>query len=577
MTFGTKLLEQMADYLLWFAKDKSKIKYRQLFLYQNCEGDNNYRWYMDKDGKVHEMDKLAIKNHDILPKGAKVLHLKSLEPSGVMDSGKFDFEFSGKLYPHPNNGWATGPDGMEHLRRANRLAPLGEDLRYILFHEDYPVSQLTNPWNDTSWSGFAEKKIYAVQTNTQIIRRCMLMTTDPGDLVFDPTCGSGTTAFVAEQWGRRWITCDTSRVATTLAKQRLMTAYFDYYKLAHPSEGVGSGFQYKKVPHITLKSIANNEPPAEETLYDQPLVDRKKNRITGPFTVEAVPAPVVKSIEEIENEAPASDTSVARSGETLRQSEWRDELFKSGIRAKGGQKIEFTRIEPLSGTRYLQAKGETKENEPKRVFISFGPEQAPLEQRQVELAIEEAMSIKPKPDILLFAAFQFDAEAAKDIDETNWPGVTLLRVQMNADMFTEDLKKKKAGNESFWLMGQPDVRIKQITNGEDKGKIQVEVAGFDYYDPKSGNVESGNKGDIAMWMLDTDYDGRSLFPRQVFFPLAGKDEGWNRLAKNLKAEIDEEKIESFRGTVSLPFKPGRQIAVKIIDARGVESLKIEKM
>jgi len=403
------------------------------------------------------------------------------------------------------------------------------------------------------------------------------MTTDPGDLVLDPTCGSGTTAYVAEQWGRRWITCDTSRVATTLAKQRLMTANFDYYKLAHPDEGVGSGFQYKTVPHITLKSIANNEPPREETLYDQPLKETRKIRVAGPFTVEAVPAPVVKSIEEIENEAPASDNSVARSGETLRQTEWRDELFKSGIRAKGGRKIEFTRIEPLSGTRYLQAEGETKEDAPKRVFISFGPEHAPLEQRQVELAIEEAMSIKPKPDIVLFAAFQFDAEAAKDIDETHWPGVTLLRVQMNADMFTEDLKKKKAGNESFWLMGQPDVRIIEIKKGEDKGKIQVEVAGFDYYDPKSGNVESGNKGDIAMWMLDTDYDGRSLLPRQVFFPMAGAKEGWSRLAKNLKAEIDEEKIEAFRGTVSLPFKPGMQIAVKIIDARGVESLKIEKM
>ena len=133
----------------------------------------------------------------------------------------------------------------------------------------------------------AAELIYVVQTNQRIIQRCLLMTTDPGDLVFDPTCGSGTTSYVAEQWGRRWVTCDTSRVATTLAKQRLMTASFDYYKLAHPSEGVGSGFLYKTVPHITLKSIANNEPPAEEILYDQPLIDRRKNRITGPFTVEA--------------------------------------------------------------------------------------------------------------------------------------------------------------------------------------------------------------------------------------------------------------------------------------------------
>ena len=144
-----------------------------------------------------------------------------------------------------------------------------------------------------SWSGFAEQKTYVVQTNSQILRRCLLMTTDPGDLVLDITCGSGTTAVVAEQWGRRWMTCDTSRVALTLAKQRLMTAVFDYYQLAHPEEGVGSGLRYKTVPHVTLKSIANHEPPDTETLYDQPLTDTGKVRVTGLFTVEAVPAPVV--------------------------------------------------------------------------------------------------------------------------------------------------------------------------------------------------------------------------------------------------------------------------------------------
>ena len=172
--------------------------------------------------------------------------------------------------------------------------------------------------------------------------------------------------------------------------------------------------------------------------------------------------------------------------------------------------------------------------------------------------------------MLLFCAFQFDAEAAKDIDETNWPGVTLLKVQMNADLQTDDLKKKRSSNESFWLIGQPDVRVKDAG----VGKKQVEVHGFDYYNPKNGNVESGGKANIAMWMLDTDYDGRSLFPSQVFFPMAGAKDGWAKLARNLKAEIDEEKIEAFRGTESLPFKPGKQIAVKIIDDRGIESLRI---
>ena len=402
------------------------------------------------------------------------------------------------------------------------------------------------------------------------------MTTDPGDLALDITCGSGTTAYVAEQWGRRWITCDTSRVALTLAKQRLMTAVFEYYQLAHREEGVTSGFVYNTVPHITLKSIANNEPPEQETVYDQPLVEKQKVRVTGPFTVEAVPAPAVKTLNEVEQGDLPADFSIARTGETQRQGDWRDELLKTGIRGKDGQRIEFSRLEPLPGTRWLHADAETKQEKPQRVVVSFGPEYAPLEQRQVELALSEAETLRPKPKIVVFAAFQFDPEAAKDIDETNWPGVTLLKAQMNADLLTEDLKKKRASNESFWLIGQPDVEIEELAEGDYKGKYRVTLNGFDYYNTKTGDIESGGADKIAMWMLDTDYDGRSLFPRQVFFPMAADGEGWAKLAKNLKAEIDEGLVEAYRGTTSLPFEAGKHkcAAIKIIDARGIDSFKL---
>jgi len=210
------------------------------------------------------------------------------------------------------------------------------------------------------------------------------------------------------------------------------------------------------------------------------------------------------------------------------------------------------------------------------MVISFGPEHAPLQQSQVAYAIEEAQTLVPKPKIIVFAAFQFDPEAAKDIDETNWPGVSLLKAQMNADLLTDDLKKKRASNESFWLIGQPDVQIERIPTGEDKDKLRVTVHGFDYYNTKTGAIESGGEAQIALWLLDTDYDGRSLYPRQVFFPMAGAKQGWARLAKNLKAEIDEDLIEAYRGTVSLPFAPGahQRIAVKIVDDRGIESLKV---
>src|SRR5712691_6627447 len=360
---------------------------------------------------------------------------------------------------------------MDRLAAAGRLIGLGKTLRYIRRLSDFAYFEVNELWEDVGISGFASGKRYVVETTPTVLERCMLMTTDPGDLVLDITCGSGTTAFVAETWGRRWITCDTSRVAVTLAKQRLLTAVFDYYELASPRDGVGGGFRYKTVTHVTLKSIANNPEIREgmtraqidaaiakyaeqETLYDQPFIDRSKARVTGPFTVEAVPALNVRPLLESSPHAPReesrtsqsatfagptsdegsasaarsadphaeregyieADTSVARYGETLRQRNWRDELQASGVRAKGGQRIEFTRLEPLPACRWLHAVGETRDRPPRRVVVSFGPEHAPLEQRQVEQALDEALTLRPKPDIVLFAAFHFDPEAAKDIE-----------------------------------------------------------------------------------------------------------------------------------------------------------------
>jgi len=560
----TRFVPTLYDYLVWYSKDKEKTKYHQLFYQRPIEEARNTFNYLElMGGAVRPLTKEEAMGMQPLPTGSKL--------------------FKAAQFPDK-------PSEQEQVIKAGRVIEIGGNRYYKRYADDFPLLKHSNNWDDTVWSTFATGKVYVVQTHTTTISRCVLMTTDPGDLVLDPTCGSGTTAYVAEQWGRRWITCDTSRVCMTLVKQRLMTALYAYYELAHPEEGVGSGFKYNSVPHITSKSIANNEPPTPETLYDQPFVDNSRARVSGPFTVEAVPAPAVKPLAEIEEELPA-DESLARSGETLRQAEWRDELLKTGIRGKRGQYITFSRVEPLPGTRWLHAEAETKPNDrgahsvreagpawgqTQRVVISFGPEHAPLEQRQVALAIEEAQLLVPKPKIIVFASFQFDPEAAKDIDETEWPGVTLLKAQMNADLLTEDLKKKRASNDSYWLVGQPDVTLERITEGKDKGKYRVEVLGFDYYNTKTGSMESGGTANIAMWLLDTDYDGRSLFPRQVFFPMAGDKEGWSRLARNLKAEIDEELIEAYRGTVSLPFEPGdnRRIAVKIVDDRGIESLKI---
>ena len=566
---STKALPRTTDYIIWYGRNSSALKFHQLY------GDQDEFFSPAGSDERGEYELASMTSQD-----------PSEKRSGTL-------LFQGQPFsPSAGRHWSFDPANFERLVAADRLVKVSDkQLRWKKYKNERVRGRLANRWNDTQFAGFSSDKVYVVQTATKVIERCLLMTTDPGDLVFDPTCGSGTTAYVAEQWGRRWITCDTSRVALTLARQRLITALYDYYELAHPEEGVGSGFVYKTVPHVTLKSIANNEPPGTETLYDQPLLDRKRTRVSGPFTVEAVPAPAVKSVEDVLDKSPQeADASIARSGETLRQSEWRDELLRAGIRGKAGQHIRFARLEPLPGCRWLHADGETRPSaegadsvretgpaySPQRIVVSFGPEHAPLEQRQVAQAIEEAQTLVPKPKLIVFAAFQFDPEAAKDIDETNWPGVALLKAQMNADLLTDDLKKKRASNESFWLIGQPDVRLEQITKGEDKRKWRVSVEGFDYYNTKTGGIESGGSDRIAVWLLDTDYDGRSLYPRQVFFPMAGPEEGWARLARNLKAEIDEELVEAYRGTVSVPFAPGehKRIAVKIVDDRGIESLKV---
>jgi len=664
-------LSSTFDYLVWYGKDRSKAKYRMLMREKShdSQGAGEYAYSLSEKGELRRMRPEEYSDSEVVKNSLRIDNLTS-QSGGA--STQFSYSYIEGEYSPGTGGWKTNIVGMQRLDKAGRLHVRSTSLNYRRFLKDFPVLPLSNMWDDTAIAGWSEDKKYVVQTARRVIERCILMTTDPSDLVLDPTCGSGTTAFVAEKWGRRWITADTSRVAVTLAKQRLMTASYDYYALKYPHEGLRSGFIYKTVPHVTLKSIANNPEideiyarmhPAVETalaalnailpdsasfprrreskvfvasmdsrlrgnddsagqgrnegdlkewqvpfdfpvdwpeaakepfdafhaarqamqkqmdasiaahagqeiLYDQPAVSKSKLRITGPFTVEAVPFATVLGLDEAEQPKEA-DIAVARSGATWRQSQWRDELLKAGIRGKGGQKIQLLDLVPLPGAKYIHAIGTVADTGDK-VAVSFGPEHAALEQRQVEIAMREAGELFPLPKMLVFCAFTFDPEAAKDIDTIK--GITALRVQMNTDLLTEDLKKGRASNESFWLMGQPDVVVKQIK----AGCYQVEVRGFDYFDTKTGELKSGGKKNIAMWALDTDYDNRSLFPRQVFFPMAGSGDGWNKLRKDIRAELNEELLEQFHGTVSLPFEAGENecIAVKIVDDRGIESLKV---
>ncbi len=675
-----------ADYLLWYAKDRSKVRYRALFKEKSVggEGASAYTKLRLPNGERRSMAASERADAGTLPGGAAIYRIDNLtSQSEGREKGEgaacwFPVRLAGREYrPSIKGRWKTNEEGMARLLLNERLeATDAGGLYYVRFIEDFPTFPITNNWTDTVTAGFASDKKYVVETSTKVIERCLLMTTDPGDLVLDPTCGSGTTAFVAEKWGRRWITCDTSRVATTLAKQRLMTASFDYYDLKYPHEGLKGGFVYKTVPHVTLKSIANNpeideihkrlhpaimtalgklneslraKPPEafvvteggrkgktidfrsassktdtlpsgeivpagallewevpfdfpetwpasagaafdafhgarqtmqrqmdasiaahaeQEVLYDQPAVAKDKLRITGPFTVEAVPFPSVLALDETKPAAEA-DVAIARSGETSRQHQWRDELLRTGIRGKGGQLMKFATLETIPSMRYLHTSG-TLADTCERVVVSFGPEHGALEQRQVEMAMREAGELFPRPKMIVFAAFAFDPEAAKDIDQTK--GIVALKAQMNTDLLTEDLKKARSSNQSFWLMGQPDIEVRKRKDG----LFEVEVNGFDYFDTVKGELVSGGKGKIAVWLLDTDYDERSLFPHQVFFPMAGAKDGWYKLRKDIRAELDESRLAEFHGTVSLPFAAGehRKIAVKVVDDRGIESLKV---
>ena len=594
---STSHLPEVADYLLWYALDKKQVKFRRLYetlsRAEMIDFFSSYVMLELPDGSCKKLSNEQRFDPDRhLPDGARIFRRVSLESQGVSTTGRSEpYIWNGRTFRcSPNRQWSISKEDMDRLEELKRLEALEgkASLSWKKYEDEVPGRRISNLWPIKM---FPSQKKYVVETSTKVIQRCLLMTTDPGDLVFDPTCGSGTTAYVAEQWGRRWISCDTSRIALMLAKQRIMTSTFDYYKLDNLDKGVGGGFKYKFVPHVSPKVLASGENPEPIFLYDQPLIDRNKMRVCGPFTVEAVPAPSVKPLTNVEEFEPLpADKSVTRFGETLRQNEWREELLTTGIRGSSGQKIKFTRLEPVSGIRYLHAEGESRLDEydelgagdrksiskTKRVVVSFGPDHAPLEQRQIERSLEAARTLVPCPEIIVFAAFQFDPEAAKDIDELNWEGVTLFKVQMNADLLTDDLKSKRLTNESFWLIGQPDVEMTSITDDVNRGKYQVSVKGFDYYNTLSGQLESGGEDKIAMWMLDTDYDGRSLLPRQVFFPMTGKRDGWTKLAKTLNAEIDTDFVEAYRGTVSLPFELGEQhrVAVKIIDNRGIESLKI---
>ena len=624
---GTDTVAGVTDYILWFSRTRTGIKYRQLYFTKTVDGagGGQYRYVERADG-VRE----PHRGEPVSPDD-RIFRYDQLTSQSGVDKTRYPVVVDGRTFLPAKGVWKTSEAGMTNLLAANRVAPIGKTLTYIRYLNDFAAFPVSNLWDDTVTSGFADPKVYVVQTNTRVIERCMLMCTDPGDLVLDPTCGSGTTAYVAEQRGRRWITVDTSRVALALARQRVMGSRYPWYLLADSAEGhakeqsraahalprreftgdIRHGFVYERVQHITLKSIANNPDIKEgmtrkeidavikrhtdfELLYDKPYENAKKVRVAGPFTVESLSphrslafagGPDGARCESGGEAEAAKDADAPNFEQSIL-----DNLAKAGIQnGRRNERISFASFETYAG-QYVQAMGEragrAEGEAPTRVAIAIGPQYGTVSPSFVKKAAREAINAEGV-HLLCILGFAFDAqvtgvteddgvtveasdEGFANVAATRKLGrIPVLMVRMNADLLMgEELKKTGAGN-LFTVFGEPDIKLEETEEG-----YVAHLKGVDVYDPTTGEVRSNDTSRIALWMIDTDYNEESFFVRHCYF--TGGNDPYKRLKTALKADIDADAWESLYGTSSRPFaKPETgKIAVKVINDYGDEVMKV---
>ncbi|HET7035810.1 MAG TPA: site-specific DNA-methyltransferase [Thermomicrobiaceae bacterium] len=667
------------DHLLWYGKEKTLTKYYPLFAPKAAGAGSDYQLVSLVSGERRRLNRLEAEDLSTLHAEARVFQSTSLESANPT----FGFSYQNAEY---RQRWKSNLTGLSRLASANRLYEATSKLRYVRYVDDFPVIPLTDVWMDTGSSGYRDASLYAVQTVDKVIARCMLMTTDPGDLVLDPTSGSGTTAYVAEQWGRRWIAIDTSRVANAIARERILTASFPMYRVRGDDAGnPAAGFIYKTVPHITLKSIAQNvaldpifathqpildaklaalnqalarvtpaqrsdllaklahkeqaegkravseadrrrwllpkdgwqewqapydadddwpEPlkqalrdyraawrakmdevnaciaahAEQEELVDQPEIVKGVTRVSGPFSVEAV----IPQEESLDGASPIGgapeelDSFEAHGGvEAANGEAYLDRMIgylrADGVRFPDNRVLSFARLEPLAGGDFIHAEGEWRSDDgaEHRVAVSFGPEFGPVTGYQVEQTLR--MANRRGYDDLLFAGFTFDAAAQAIIQEDPHPRVRSHLALIRPDVNMDGLLKTVPNSQIFTVFGLPRTVLHPA--GE---RFTVEMQGVDIYDPVANTVHATRADKVAAWFLDSDYDGQTFCITQAFFP--DKD-AWKKLARALKGAIDEERFAQLAGSVSLPFPPGRhrQAAVKVIDPRGNEVLRVHRL
>jgi adenine-specific DNA-methyltransferase len=596
-------IESVVDYLCWYARDKSRMKYNNLYNRKNVGAGSEFVFAdTDDNGGYRKLTSEEVENFSETASQYRVFKRSDLTSSGYTASCTFPIHFEGKVF-ETNRGksWRTTPAGVRKLEEKKRLFVLGSKLYYKMYLNDFGLTSLINQWTDTIESG---GRLYVVQTTSTVIQRCTLMVTDPGDMVFDPTCGSGTSAYIAEKWGRRWITCDTSRVPLALARQRLLTATFPYYELRDAHAGPQGGFVYKRkqnrkgeevgglVPHITLKSVANDEQPAMEVLVDRPEVNEKVTRVSGPFVVEATIAP-----SQVVDETPAPpesqslDSAIADSDAANGGLHLQSQKSTSGygdpathinrmtqvlrqsktLRLPGNRELVLADIRRMSDSDVLHAEGLDAEGN--RIAIVFGPEDGAISSDVVFEAAREAYFLKFPH--LYFFGFAIQAKARELLEDRAKLRIPSTYVTVTPDVAMSDLLKTSRASEIFSVTGLPDAHIYATGGKNDDGAklYAVELRGLDIFNPATMEQEAIEGQNMPAWMLDSDYDGMSFCATQVFFP---KTSAWDNLQKSLKAEFDPSVWDHLAGTVSEPFVAGpkKRVAVKVIDERGNELMRV---
>jgi len=457
---------------------------------------------------------------------------------------------------------------------------------YKRYFDDFAAVSMANVWRDTLMTGFSEPKVYAVQTSVKVIQRCMLMCSDPGDLVFDPTCGSGTTPYVAEQWGRRWITCDTSRVPLALTRQRLLTATFPWYELKEPQRGPVGGFVYQRkqnrkgeeigglVPRITLKSIANNEEPEMVTLVDRPEVNKSVTRVCGPFTVEAT----IQAAAILDESASGTTEDSAQYQSPRAYLDRMIEVLRRAhtLRLPGNETLALESVRPVADCEWLHAEAVSEANgsSGQRIAVAFGPEDGAIHSQFVYEAAREAHYLKY--DHLYLFGFAIQAKARELVEDRAKLRIPATYVSVTPDVVMADLLKTSHTDQIFSITGLPDVKLKRAGKAEDGApRYQVQIRGLDIFHPADLETRSIDADNLPCWMLDTDYNGMVFCASQVFFP---RTAAWDNLKKSLRAEFDDSVWDHLAGTESEPFALGehRRIAVKVIDERGNELMVVKE-